>query len=58
MGVLAAIAGVLFWLSNRELDAEEDALNELDAGKVNIYMDSSNTDRRSVAAVLQHLRGL
>ena len=34
MGVLAFIAGILFWLSYCHLDAEEDALNELDTGKL------------------------
>ena len=58
MGILAAVTGVLFWYAHRDLDAEEDALNELDVGRINIYVDPSNTDRRSVAAVLQHLRGL
>ncbi|KDQ52243.1 hypothetical protein JAAARDRAFT_162976 [Jaapia argillacea MUCL 33604] len=32
MGVLAGIAGVLFWYSFRHLDAEEDALNNLQNG--------------------------
>lgn len=32
--VLAFIGGVAFWISFRKLDAEEDALNELDEGKV------------------------
>jgi POT family proton-dependent oligopeptide transporter len=34
MGILAFIAGILFWFSYRHLDAEEDALNELDTGKL------------------------
>ncbi|KAH8114891.1 PTR2-domain-containing protein [Phellopilus nigrolimitatus] len=34
MGVIAGVAGVLFWLSFRHLDAEEDALNELARGRV------------------------
>jgi POT family proton-dependent oligopeptide transporter len=32
MGVLAAIAGILFWLSVRKLDAQEDRLNQLAEG--------------------------
>ena len=32
MGVLAGIAGILFWISYRKLDAQEDELNELDTG--------------------------
>lgn len=31
--MLAAVAGTLFWLSFKHLDAEEDALNELDTGE-------------------------
>ncbi|KAJ3575012.1 hypothetical protein NP233_g1374 [Leucocoprinus birnbaumii] len=34
MGVLAGVAGVLFWLSVRKLDREEDRLNNLDEGHV------------------------
>ena len=34
MAVLAAVAGILFWLSFRHLDAEEDALNQLATGHV------------------------
>ena len=34
MGVLAAVAGIMFWFSFRHLDAEEDALNELDEGQL------------------------
>lgn len=32
MGVLAAVGGILFWLSVRKLDAEEDRLNSLSEG--------------------------
>ena len=32
MGVLAAIAGVVFWFTFRHLDEEEDALNQLQTG--------------------------
>ncbi|KAF9044140.1 peptide transporter PTR2A [Panaeolus papilionaceus] len=35
MGVIAAIAGVLFWFSVRDLDAREDELNELSTGTMN-----------------------
>lgn len=34
MGVLAFIAGSLFWLCFRHLDAEEERLNELAVGHV------------------------
>jgi len=34
VAVLAAAAGVIFWLQYRGLDAEEDSLNELPEGKV------------------------
>ena len=34
MGVIAGVAGVLFWLSVRKLDAQEDMLNNLDEGHV------------------------
>ncbi|TFK71960.1 peptide transporter PTR2A [Pluteus cervinus] len=34
MGVLAAIAGILFWFSVRHLDAKEDELNNLSAGRL------------------------
>ena len=30
MGVIAGVAGVLFWISVRKLDAQEDVLNNLD----------------------------
>lgn len=32
MAVLSFIGGILLWLQFRHLDAEEDALNELDTG--------------------------
>ena len=32
--MLAGVAGVLFWLSVRQLDAQEDELNNLDEGHV------------------------
>jgi hypothetical protein len=35
MAVLSVVAGILFWICFRHLDAEEDALNELAAGNVN-----------------------
>lgn len=35
MGVLAALAGIVFWFTFRHLDREEDALNELAEGRVN-----------------------
>ncbi len=34
MAVIAFLSGCLFWLNFRELDAEEDELNELPEGKV------------------------
>jgi hypothetical protein len=34
MGVLAGVAGLLFWLSVRHLDAQEDILNNLSEGHV------------------------
>jgi len=34
MGIIAGVAGILFWISVRRLDAQEDALNNLDAGHV------------------------
>ncbi|KAG9315165.1 POT family-domain-containing protein [Chiua virens] len=33
VGVLAGIAGVMFWLTNRKLDKEEDTLNNLSEGR-------------------------
>ena len=33
MGVLAFIAGVLFWFTFKDLDAREDELNEIPAGE-------------------------
>jgi POT family proton-dependent oligopeptide transporter len=36
MGALAGIAGILFWLSVRDLDRQEDELNELAGGHVNV----------------------
>lgn len=32
MGVLSAIGGVIFWISVRKLDADEDNLNNLSEG--------------------------
>ena len=40
MGVLAALAGILFWVTFRHLDAEEDALNELAEGRVDVNVDA------------------
>jgi len=37
MGVLSFIVGCLFWWSVRDLDAQEDRLNNLDAGHVGIH---------------------
>ncbi|PPQ64967.1 hypothetical protein CVT24_008155 [Panaeolus cyanescens] len=34
MGVLAAVAGILFWFSVRDLDAREDELNEMATGEM------------------------
>lgn len=34
MSVLAGVAGVLFWLSVRDLDANEDELNDLKRGRI------------------------
>ena len=34
MGVLAGVAGILFWFSVRKLDAREDELNRLKEGHV------------------------
>jgi POT family proton-dependent oligopeptide transporter len=34
MGVIAGAAGILFWISVRRLDAQEDTLNNLDEGHV------------------------
>jgi POT family proton-dependent oligopeptide transporter len=39
MAVIAAIAGVLFWLSVRKLDRNEDKLNNLSSGHVGIGTD-------------------
>jgi len=36
MAVLASIAGTLFWLSVRKLDAKEDQLNEMQTGHVDV----------------------
>ena len=36
MGVLSFIVGCLFWWSVHDLDAQEDKLNNLDAGQVGI----------------------
>lgn len=34
MGVLAFVAGILFWFTFRHLDAQEEALNELHEGQL------------------------
>jgi proton-dependent oligopeptide transporter, POT family len=34
MAAIAGIAGILFWISVRKLDAQEDVLNNLDEGHV------------------------
>ncbi|KAL0071133.1 hypothetical protein AAF712_001691 [Marasmius tenuissimus] len=36
MAVLAAIAGTLFWISVRKLDAKEDELNEIQGGHIDV----------------------
>jgi POT family proton-dependent oligopeptide transporter len=36
MGCIAGIGGVLFWWSFRKLDAEEDTLNNLATGHLNV----------------------
>jgi len=38
MGVIACVAGILFWISVRRLDAQEDALNNLDEGHVDRHL--------------------
>ncbi|TDL26999.1 PTR2-domain-containing protein [Rickenella mellea] len=50
MGVLAAIAGILFWLSFRHLDADEDKLNALGEGRARVdatreHEDDGRNDR-------------
>jgi POT family proton-dependent oligopeptide transporter len=37
-GVIACVAGILFWISVRKLDAQEDALNSLDEGHVDRHL--------------------
>ena len=37
MGVLALVAGAIFWWSVSDLDAKEDELNNLATGHVGIY---------------------
>jgi POT family proton-dependent oligopeptide transporter len=52
VAVLAAVGGVLFWLSNRKLDKEEDALNNLPHSKFvtkeKMSDPESGSERRSV----------
>ena len=36
MGVLAAVAGIIFWFSFRHLDQQEEALNELAVGNSDV----------------------
>jgi POT family proton-dependent oligopeptide transporter len=38
MGVIAGVAGMLFWISVRKLDAQEDVLNNLDEGHVDRHL--------------------
>lgn len=44
MAVLAFVAGCLFWFLFRELDAEEDVLNELPEGKMFVNDEESSHD--------------
>jgi POT family proton-dependent oligopeptide transporter len=37
-GVIAVVAGILFWISVRKLDAQEDVLNNLDEGHVDRHL--------------------
>ncbi|KAL0572866.1 hypothetical protein V5O48_009096 [Marasmius crinis-equi] len=47
MAVLAAIAGVFFWISVRRLDSQEDQLNEMQAGHVDdtAHHEAATTDK-------------
>ncbi len=36
MGVLAAVAGIFFWISFIQLDKDEDKLNNLDEGRLGV----------------------
>lgn len=45
MGVLSAVAGILFWFSVRKLDAKEDELNRLKEGHVGSTQDAKSTIR-------------
>lgn len=46
MGVIAFIAGSLFWLSHRNLDAQEDKLNMLPTGHVGNAAQKADVERR------------
>jgi proton-dependent oligopeptide transporter, POT family len=48
--VLSFIGGVLFWLSHRKLDAEEDALNQLPTGHIGTAAQAQEAERRSSIA--------
>lgn len=39
MGVLSLVTGAVFWWSVSDLDAKEDELNNLAAGRLGIYGD-------------------
>lgn len=47
--VLAAIAGTIFWFQFKDLDAEEDALNELPEGKI-VHHSSDEEEMQNAAA--------
>jgi proton-dependent oligopeptide transporter, POT family len=45
--ILSFVGGVLFWLSHRKLDAEEDMLNQLPTGHVGTAAQAHEAERRS-----------
>lgn len=52
MGVLAFVAGCIFWFQFRGLDEEEDVLNELPEGRM--YVDDEESSAAPTSAAGQH----
>lgn len=45
-GVIAFFGGIMFWISHRKLDAEEDSLNQLPSGHVGTRAQAQEASRR------------
>lgn len=54
VGIIAGVAAILFWLSYRSLDREEDDLNQLDTGHMNVSSYTQDVERNLSVAAPDH----